>query len=89
MLLSRSGDADQQILASRHLQRFFYRVPEVVFNLLPSFSMLEELGRLHGAIQSNVGCDAHRERNIHQYAHHEEPLLIPSRTKRHCAGCSS
>ena len=56
--LSHSGDDYQGIVKSNHCQRFFSSVLDGVLNLFSSFSKLEEFGRLHGVIQSNVGCDA-------------------------------
>ena len=50
-------------------------MPNRVFNIISSFSKLVKFGRLHGVIQSNIGCDAHWERILCQDAHHAKPLF--------------
>jgi len=66
-----SRDDSQQIYG----QRFFSSVPNGVFNLVTSFSDLEEFGRLHCVIYSNKLSKSHWERNLLQYSHHAKPLF--------------
>jgi len=66
-----SSDGDQQIYG----QRFFYSVPGGVFNLISSFTGLEEFGRLHCEIDSSKLIKSHREPSLCPYAHHAEPLF--------------
>ena len=70
-----SRDGDQQISTPMTGQSFFSSVPDGVFNLITSFTDLEEFGRLNGVLDSNKLSKAHWEHNQRQYAHHAEPLF--------------
>ena len=72
---TRSRDDDQQIAASSTGQRFFYRVPDGVFNRATSFTNIEDFGRLHGVIDSKKLSKSHWGRSLRQYAHRAEPLF--------------
>jgi len=63
-----SCDDDQKI-------SFFSSLPNGVFNLFSSFTVLEVFGQFHQVIQSNKRCNAHWERNLHQYVYRVEPLF--------------
>ena len=70
-----SRNDDHQMIVCSTGQIFFSSMPDGVFNLLSSFTNLEEFGRLHCVIDSNRLSKAHLERNLRQYAHHTEPLF--------------
>jgi len=54
-----SRDNYEQIVVSITGEIFFSSVQDGVFNLLSSFTDLEEFGRLHGMIDSNKPNKAH------------------------------
>ena len=74
-LYTPSNNDNLQIVASSTGQSFFYRVSNGVFNLLSSFTSMEEFGRLHFVLGSNKLSKAHWKRKLRQYALHAEPLF--------------
>jgi len=63
-VMSLSTD-DQQIYVSSTAEIFFSSVPDGHFNLVTSFTDLEEFGRPHCAIHSKELSKAHWERKLH------------------------
>jgi len=65
-----SRGADRQIHALTTGQSFFSSEPDGVFNLLPSFTDMKELERLHCLFDSNKPSKSLRKCNLRQYDHH-------------------
>jgi hypothetical protein len=73
-----SGHADDDVIESITAsagQGFFSSVPDGVFNLFSSFTVLDDYEKLHKVLHKNKHCEVHWQSNLRKYAHRAEPLF--------------